>query len=152
MLAYYFMGDLTTFKMRLFYFFITILFFFGNEVYGQSSVTTDFPKYVDTGNPEKDAQTYAAEKEAWIATHTEAYIAMQPGLSEDGKEVLRKQGISQISQERSKVRCESPKDNNYKIQKIAYEDFILMSDDERAKIEEVPELFQIVKRSEIESK
>lgn len=91
MLAYYFMGDLTTFKMKLFYFFITILFFFGNEVYGQNELTTDFPKYVNTGNPEKDAQTYAAEKEAWIATHTEAYIAMQPGLSEEGKLSLRAQ-------------------------------------------------------------
>ena len=137
--------------------------------YGQQ-LPADFPKYVDTGDKERDVLNYDMQKKAWITTHTEKYIAMQPGLSEEGKEILQKKYLLR-KDETTTVLKEQPKredfindidfhvtfwawmkSNRICQKKIAYEDFILMSDDERAKIEEVPELFQIVKRSEIESK
>ena len=60
--------------------------------YGQQ-LPTDFPKYVDTGDKERDVLNYDMQKKAWITTHTEEYIAMQPGLSEEGKVSLRAQNL-----------------------------------------------------------
>lgn len=37
----------------------------------------DFPKYVNTGNPELDNQNYSKQKEKWIMEHPEAYKKMQ---------------------------------------------------------------------------
>lgn len=113
--------------------------------YGQQA--TDFPKYIDTGNKAVDAENYNTQKKAWIATHTEEYIQMQPGLSEEGKVLLRKQYFYEMQ-----IPREEYKEKTLQVQRIAYEDFVLLSDEERAKIEVSPELFQIVKRREIESK
>ena len=42
-----------------------------------SGVPASFPKYIDTGNPEQDRQTYAAAKRAWIQQHPEEYKALK---------------------------------------------------------------------------
>lgn len=115
-------------------------------------IPSGFPEWVKTGDYEKDKANFEAAKKVWLETHIEEYIAVQPGLSEEGKEILRKQYTSKVQQETSSLVNKPKKDNSQKIQKIAYEDFILMNDEERERIEQSPELFQIVKRSEIQNK
>jgi hypothetical protein len=37
---------------------------------------SDFPTYINTGNPEKDAETYAKAKQEWISKNPEKYQQM----------------------------------------------------------------------------
>jgi hypothetical protein len=60
----------------------------------------DFPVYRDTGNPQKDAEDLAVRKQQWVAAHTEEYITMQPGLSEEGKATLRHTSIQRENDKR----------------------------------------------------
>ena len=43
----------------------------------QSSLPSDFPKFINTGNPELDNQNYAKQKALWINEHPELYKKMQ---------------------------------------------------------------------------
>ena len=46
----------------------------------------DFPKYVDTGNPQQDNQKYIATKQAWIAANPAVYekiVAQQQATSKN---------------------------------------------------------------------
>jgi hypothetical protein len=47
------------------------------DVNGQSSLPSDFPKFVNTGNPELDNQNYSKEKAIWINEHPDLYKKMQ---------------------------------------------------------------------------
>ena len=38
--------------------------------------SSDFPTYINTGNPEKDAETYAKAKQVWISKNPEKYQQM----------------------------------------------------------------------------
>lgn len=67
-----------------------------------------FPVYRDTGNPQKDAEIYTTQKQAWIATHTEAYIAMQPGLSEEGRAILQNATAKSEHEKRSTIYKNQP--------------------------------------------
>jgi hypothetical protein len=42
---------------------------------------SDFPKYINTGNPELDNQNYSKQKEKWVIEHPEAYKKMQEPTS-----------------------------------------------------------------------
>ena len=42
---------------------------------------SDFPKFVNTGNPELDNQNYSKLKQEWISTHQEEYKKMQEPTS-----------------------------------------------------------------------
>jgi hypothetical protein len=45
----------------------------------QVQLPEDFPKYIDTGNPEQDRANYRKAKNAWIATHPEEYKKLNNG-------------------------------------------------------------------------
>lgn len=40
------------------------------------NISCDFPVFIDTGNPEADDANYAAQKESWIANHSDDYNAL----------------------------------------------------------------------------
>lgn len=48
-----------------------------------SSAFTDFPRFVDTGNPSEDNMNYSAAKEIWVATNPRAYEIMLTAESVD---------------------------------------------------------------------
>jgi len=41
------------------------------------SADSDFPKYINTGDPQKDMETYEKAKDEWIQKNPEKYKAMQ---------------------------------------------------------------------------
>ncbi len=46
-------------------------------VESQSPLPNDFPKFINTGNPELDNQNYTKQKALWINEHPELYKKMQ---------------------------------------------------------------------------
>ena len=50
----------------------------------RSEADSTFPKYVDTGNPEKDRDTYKVAKAEWIKNNPEKYKAMMTTSAEKG--------------------------------------------------------------------
>lgn len=53
-----------------------IILLCSNVAYSQNTATSDFPKYISTGNNEKDADDYATRKQAWIEQNSKTYEAM----------------------------------------------------------------------------
>ena len=49
----------------------------------KSSPLSDFPKFVNTGNPLEDKTNYSAAKEIWVATNPRAYEIMLNAESVD---------------------------------------------------------------------
>lgn len=47
-----------------------------NVGYSQNTATSDFPKYIDTGDMQKDDDDYALRKEAWIEQNPNIYEVM----------------------------------------------------------------------------
>lgn len=56
----------------------------------------DFPKFVDTGNPDKDAARFDEQKRQWIENNPEKYKAMFPereGSQADKLEKAKKEAL-----------------------------------------------------------
>ena len=64
----------------------------------------DYPKHVDTGNQQQDQQKYETAKQAWIATHTQAY----ENINVRTKQLIDKQEFDQMPSEKQQHILQNP--------------------------------------------